>query len=149
MSSPPPAYNLAVIPQVTTRDAFFEIKRHGGMAAKYEDIHMPRNTAAGIYISVFAFFVGFAFVWHITWLVVAGIVGIIVCFIARTFNDDLEYTLTAAEVEKIEKSRIKDAQDESSKGRADDEDMGLWEFIKIVVVWALGLVGIKRRSHGN
>ncbi len=146
-SSPPPSYNLAVIPEVTTRDAFFEIKQRGGLPEpKYEDIRMPRNTAAGIYISGFAFAAGFALVWHIIWLAVVGILGIIVCLIARTFNDDIEYTLTAAEVKKIEEDRAKSVL---SEDREEGEDMRLWEFVKIVARWASGLIGFKRGSHGN
>ncbi|HKU18019.1 MAG TPA: cbb3-type cytochrome c oxidase subunit I [Candidatus Saccharimonadales bacterium] len=146
-SSPPPSYNLAVIPEVTTRDAFYEFKQHGGLPkAKYEDIRVPYNTASGIYIAGFAFAVCFAFVWHIIWLVAVGIVGVIVCVIARTFNDNIEYTLTAAEVEKIEKSCKKcDASIELEEG----EDMGLWEFITIASAWAVEFVGFKRRARGN
>ncbi len=59
----------------------------------------------GIYISAFAFLAGFALVWHILWLAVLGLVGVIVCIIIRSFDDDTEYVLTAAEVAKIEKSK--------------------------------------------
>ena len=107
--SPAPSYNFAVIPQVRERDAFWEMKKEGQMAngkwqmaRKYEDIEAPKNTAAGIYISVFALLVGFAFVWHITWLVVLGLVGAIVCLIIRSFDEHTEHTIPAAEVERME-----------------------------------------------
>ncbi|HLZ14671.1 MAG TPA: cbb3-type cytochrome c oxidase subunit I [Candidatus Saccharimonadales bacterium] len=146
-SSPPPSYNLAAIPEVTTRDAFYEFKNQGGLPkTQYEDIRVPYNTASGIYIAGFAFATCFAFVWHIIWLVVVGILGIIVCVIARTFNDNIEYTLTAAEVEKIEEDRKKRTE---SQVLEDGEDMSVWEFMKIAIVWALGLIGFKRRVHGN
>jgi cytochrome o ubiquinol oxidase subunit 1 len=145
--SPPPFYNHAVIPEVTTRDAFYEFKQHGGLPKpKYEAIRMPNNTATGIYIAAFAFAVCFAFVWHITWLIVVGLLGIIITVIARTFNDNIEYTLSAKEVEKIEQSNKKHAP---TKEQETGEDMSLWEFIKIAVIWALGLIGIKRGVHGN
>lgn len=146
-SSPPPSYNLAVIPEAATRDAFYAIKQQGGLPkAKYEDIRVPYNTASGIYIAAFAFAVCFAFVWHITWLIVAGILGIIVCVIVRTFNDNIEYTLTAAEVGKVEEEHKK-KQRAATKELEDGEDMSVWEFIKIVATWASGLA--KRRAHGN
>ncbi|HEV7453648.1 MAG TPA: cbb3-type cytochrome c oxidase subunit I [Candidatus Saccharimonadales bacterium] len=147
-ASPPPSYNMAVIPTITTRDAFYEFKKHGGLPkAKYEDIRVPYNTASGIYIAICAFATCFAFVWHINWLAAAGILGVIVCFIARTFNDKIEYTITAKEIEKIEEDRKKA---DSAKKPIAGEEMSLWEFIKIVVTWALGLVvGLKRRVHGS
>ncbi len=58
----------------------------------------------GIYISAFAFLAGFAIVWQIIWLIIVGLVGVIACIIALSFDDEMEYVLTAAEVAKIEKS---------------------------------------------
>jgi cytochrome o ubiquinol oxidase subunit 1 len=58
----------------------------------------------GIYISVFAFLAGFAIVWQIIWLIIFGILGIITCIVILSFDDDLEYVLTAEEVAKIEQS---------------------------------------------
>jgi cytochrome o ubiquinol oxidase subunit 1 len=143
-----PSYNFTTIPQVTTRDAFYEMKQQGVPKKVYEDIHMPRNTAAGIYISIFAFFAGFGFVWHITWMAIAGIVGAIVCAVIRTFNEDTEYTLTAAEVQKMEEARLQKEREEYGTGKpanADPEyDMTLREFIVTVVTWAWGLVRGKR-----
>lgn len=136
-ASPPPFYNFAVIPQVTTRDAYLEFKQHGGLPKpKYEDIRMPKNTASGIYIAAFAFVASFAFVWHIAWLAIAGILGIIVSVIIRTFDEDTEYVLPAAEVAKIEDNLRKTA---ASKGADQGEDMGLWEFIKIVLTFGLDI----------
>lgn len=107
-SSPPPFYNFAVIPTVTTRDAFWEMKKNNpsfakATAGKYEDIHMPKNTAMGIYISGFIFVIGFAMVWRIYWLAIAGLIGAITCVVIRTFDENTEYVLTAKEVERLEK----------------------------------------------
>ncbi|HSX36310.1 MAG TPA: cbb3-type cytochrome c oxidase subunit I [Patescibacteria group bacterium] len=145
-ASPPPSYNMAVIPTITTRDPLVEFKKSGFPEQKYEDIRVPYNTAYGIYIAGCAFATCFAFVWHINWLAVAGILGVIVCFIARTFNDKIEYTITAKEIEKLEQDR---EEADRAKKSEPGEDMSLWEFIKIALAWALGLVGFKRRTHGN
>jgi cytochrome o ubiquinol oxidase subunit 1 len=137
-SSPPPFYNFALIPTVDSRDAYFEIKKKGGLPKpKYEDIHMPKNTGYGVYIAGFAFLASFAFVWHITWAIVVGLVGIVVCAIVKGFQEDSEYTLTAAEVEKIEAQRV-----QTSKAQAavsDGDEMGLWDFIKIAFTFALDI----------
>ncbi len=138
--SPPPFYNFAVIPKVKSRDAFLEMKLSGPIKRVYEDIHMPKNTAQGIYISAFAFLAGFGFVWEIVWLSVVSILGIIVCVIIRTFDEHTEYTLTAAEVEKIEADRKTQNAHASRAEDGHDEDMGLWQFIKTVVKWALTVI---------
>ncbi len=109
-SSPPPVYNFAIIPQVETRDAFWEMKnadqRRLKPEGKYEDIIMPKNTAMGIYISGFAFLMGFGFVWHIIWLILAGLVGAIACVVIRSFDEETEYIIPAAKVVEIEAGKI-------------------------------------------
>jgi hypothetical protein len=102
-----------------------------------------------IYIAIFAFFVGFGFVWHIVWMAVVSIIGVIICVIRRTFNEDTEYTLTAAEVKKLEEERMRKdriANKETLASADDEEDMGLIELIRIVVLWAWGLVRKNSRS---
>ncbi len=146
-ASPPPVYNFTVIPTVSSRDAFFEIKHQGLTLPSnvFEDIHMPKNTASGIYISAFAFLAGFGFVWRIVWLIVLSTIAILVCIIARTFDEDTEYTLTASEVEKLETARKKKVQKErEAMGTATGKDMGLMEFIKIVVKWLLNVIRNKQ-----
>ncbi len=106
-SSPPPFYNFAHIPVVHGRHPFWDMKNGTHpkeIKTHYQDIHMPKNTAMGIYISICSFLVGFAFIWHILWLVPVGIVGIIVLVMMRSFDNETEYVVTAAEVEKIERS---------------------------------------------
>jgi cytochrome o ubiquinol oxidase subunit 1 len=111
-SSPPPAYNFAIIPEVHERDAFWDMKQKrdvsGTKAPKphYEDIVMPKNTAVGIYISAFAFLAGFGFVWHITWLIVLGLASAVVTVIMRSFDEHTEEVISAAEVERIEANKI-------------------------------------------
>lgn len=105
-ASPPPFYNFAVIPKVSSEDEFWEMKQEGRKLSKrYEDIELPKNTGMGIYISGFALLFGFAIVWEILWLAALGIIGSIVCIIIRSFDDNTEYVLSAAKVKKIETSK--------------------------------------------
>jgi len=112
-SSPPPIYNFAIIPEVTTRDAFWEIKSrqssnsplNKSIPPQYNDIEMPKNTAMGIYISGFIFLFGFAMIWHIVWLAVLGLVGAVICVIVRSFDEETEYIIPASEVAKMEAGR--------------------------------------------
>lgn len=142
-ASPPPFYNFTHIPVIKSRDAFWEMKQQGIAKPQYEDIHIPKNTAAGIYIAAFAFLACFAFVWHITWLAVVSVVGIIVVFVVRGFNDDSEYTLTADEVRKLEEERARKAS-AVRPADEDEEDMGLIEFIRTVLKFGLDIVRNKK-----
>jgi cytochrome o ubiquinol oxidase subunit 1 len=104
--SPAPFYNFAVIPEVHSRDAFWEMKKQNApLPVNYEDIELPKNTAMAIYLSAFIFLFGFAMVWHIIWLIVLSLIASIVCVIIRSFDEHTEYILPAAEVERIETAR--------------------------------------------
>ncbi|NIJ83935.1 cytochrome o ubiquinol oxidase subunit 1 [Xanthomonas arboricola] len=108
-SSPPPFYNFAVLPHIDDRDQFWADKQNGKgwvRPSKYEAIHMPRNTGAGVYIGAFSVLMGFGLIWHIWWLAIIGLVGMIGSFIARTFDDDIDYWVPADEVERIENARF-------------------------------------------
>jgi cytochrome o ubiquinol oxidase subunit 1 len=146
--SPPPFYNFTSIPVVTDRDQFWVDKQKGLPKPKYEDIIIPKNTATGIYISIFAFLVGFGFVWHINWLVVVSLVGIIAVAIARSFNEDTEYILTAAEVRQLEEARIqKDKAHHEKHGdghHGSDAEMTLSQLIKTVLKYFADVVRLRR-----
>jgi cytochrome o ubiquinol oxidase subunit 1 len=104
--SPAPFYNFAVIPQVSTRDAFWEQKQQRALrtpdAPVYHDIHMPRNSAIGFMIAMCAGLVGFSMVWHIAWLAALGFLGVLGLIFVRSFDEDTEYYVPAAEVARIE-----------------------------------------------
>ena len=109
ISSPAPFYNFAHIPHVEELDQFWEDKQNGRAykrPAKYEDIHMPRNTAAGVYIGAFGLAMTFGLVWHIWWLSIAGFVGMIASFVVRAYDRDVDYYVPAAEVERIENAHF-------------------------------------------
>src|ERR1700675_4704969 len=76
-SSPPPAYNFAVLPRVETIDAFWHMKRTGRapIEPEYEDIEMPRNSPTGFITAFFAVVTGFALIWHIWWMVILGVLA--------------------------------------------------------------------------
>ncbi len=142
--SPAPIYNFAVIPKVSTIDAFYEMKSQGIAKIHYQDIHMPKNTPYGIYLSIFAFLIGFGFVWDIVWLVVVSVIAIVIFMITKTFNDDSEYTIPAEVVEKM--AEVQEEKIKNFVKTPDDskEDMGLVEFVKTVLSWALSLVRFKK-----
>ena len=109
MSSPAPFYNFAHVPHVDSLDQFWEDKQNGKAykrPAKYEDIHMPKNTAAGVFIGAFGLVMCFALIWHIWWLSIVGFVGMIGSFIVRAYDRDVDYWVPAAEVERIENAHF-------------------------------------------
>ncbi len=104
-SSPPPVYNFAKHPVVQEIDPFWEMKqRKEKPHLLYEDIHVPRNTGTGFNIGALSVLFGFALTWHITWLTLASIAGIIATIIIRGWEDNIEYTIHADEVKKREKA---------------------------------------------
>jgi cytochrome o ubiquinol oxidase subunit 1 len=67
---------------------------------------MPRNTSAGFLVSVFGLAFCFGFVWHIWWLAGLGLAAMIITFIARSYDRDVDYYVPAAVVERIEHARM-------------------------------------------
>ncbi|GBU12133.1 cytochrome o ubiquinol oxidase subunit I [Enterobacterales bacterium] len=104
-SSPPPFYNFAIVPQVHDRDAFWDMKEKGEAyvkPAKYEKIHMPRNSGAGFIIAMLSLVSGFALIWDIWWLALVTFIGIVVTWIVKSFDEDVDYYVSVEEVERIE-----------------------------------------------
>jgi len=96
-TSPPPAWNFAALPQVASLDAFWEAKRcRGGAlpAAPGEGgrtLHLPRPSALGVVVAFFAFVGGFALVWHVWWLALAGLSGCVAAGLARAWQVEHEF----------------------------------------------------------
>ncbi|WP_338638219.1 cytochrome o ubiquinol oxidase subunit I [Burkholderia pyrrocinia] len=104
-SSPPADYNFAVIPQVRTLDAYADMKARGEgrpNPASIRDIHMPSNTCAGLVVAILSLVLGFALVWHIWWLAIAGLVGIVATLVIYSSRDNDGYYIPASTVRKIE-----------------------------------------------
>ena len=107
-ASPAPFYNFAHVPRITSLEQHWDDKRRGRAGLRpstYEDIHMPRNTAAGVAISAFGTVLCFALVWHIWWLAIASFAGVLATFIARSYDRDTDWWVPAGEVERLENAR--------------------------------------------
>jgi cytochrome o ubiquinol oxidase subunit I len=107
-SSPPPAYNFAVLPRVETIDAFWEMKRRGVAVVEpaYEAIEMPRNSPIGFIIAFFAVIAGFSAIWHIWWLVILGLLAIAVTMMAFGWSENREREVSANEMARMERARL-------------------------------------------
>jgi cytochrome o ubiquinol oxidase subunit 1 len=103
-SSPPPAYNFAVLPRVGTIDAFWQMKRTGQPRVEraYETIEMPRNSPTGFVTAFFAVITGFALIWHIWWMVILGLLAAAVTVLGFGWSCQREREISAAEIAQLE-----------------------------------------------
>jgi cytochrome o ubiquinol oxidase subunit 1 len=105
-SSPPPAYNFAFTPVVHDLDAWYDMKNR--QAARptggYRDIHMPKNTGAGLIIAALSAICAFGMIWYMWWLAALGLLGVIVATIIHSFNYDRDFYIPAAEVTATEEA---------------------------------------------
>jgi len=106
--SPAPFYNFTKQPVVTDRDQFWVDKQSGKKRrTEYEDIVLPKNSGLSVAIAACAFMVGFGMIWHMYWLALLMLFGIITTLVVRSMNEEPEYVLTAREVEKLDHARIR------------------------------------------
>ena len=103
-ASPPPIYNFAELPEVSGDDAYWTTKKSAreGPPPRYGPIEVPRNTATGIVCAFFATVIGFAMIWHIWWMAIAGFVGAWATFVAFAWRDEADDILGADEVAAID-----------------------------------------------
>ncbi|MEN9561697.1 MAG: hypothetical protein RIQ56_970, partial [Candidatus Parcubacteria bacterium] len=104
--SPAPFYNFAIIPHVYGRDAFWAAKHstHELEKPHYTDIVLPKNSSTGVLLGAGAFVLGFSLVWHVYWLATVALIYMVACILARSFKEEIEYVLPAAEVARLEHS---------------------------------------------
>ena len=109
-SSPPPAFNFAIMPNVSGEEAYWGIKQAARQQSKpseepdYQPIHMPVNTATGVVCAFFATVMGFAMIWHIWWLVIVGFVGAFATFVVFAWRDVGEFEIPAEAVARIDRA---------------------------------------------
>ncbi len=106
-SSPPPAYNFAFTPVVHELDAWTDMKERGYQRPLegYRPIHMPRNTATGVYLSALCFTFGFGMIWYMWWLAAISFVGLLAVGIGHTFDYGRDFFIPAEDVARTEGRR--------------------------------------------
>lgn len=115
-ASPPPAFNFALLPSVSGADAYWELKTRRAERTRsdekpeYRDIEIPRNSATGFVCAFFATITGFALIWHIWWMVVAGAIGAFATFVVFAWRDHDEDLVPAEEVARIDRHSLAQRQ---------------------------------------
>jgi cytochrome o ubiquinol oxidase subunit 1 len=110
ISSPPPAFNYAVLPQVDGEEPYWTIKQRAREQQTlrdephYEAIEMPRNSPTGFICAFFATLIGFALIWHIWWMAILGGLGAYATFVIFAWRDIREFKIPAAEVARIDRA---------------------------------------------
>ncbi len=108
LPSPAPHYNFAVIPTVTERDMWWELKERretDRLKLKSEmiaPIHMPKNSGRPFLMGVSFFIAGFGLVFDWIPIAVLGLIGILLSLILRAFEYGDEHTIPADEIRETE-----------------------------------------------
>jgi len=109
-ASPPPAFNFAFLPEVSSEDAYWMFKKRAreqgwsDTTPEYRNIEIPRNSPTGFVCAFFATVMGFALIWHIWWMVAVGALGAFATFVVFAWRDHDEDTIPAAEVARIDRN---------------------------------------------
>ena len=110
-ASPPPAWNYAVLPHVTGRDAFWTGKQRAHATPdkltrirEYEPIEAPKNSAIGFVNAFFAVVIGFAMIWHIWWMAILGLVGAFAAVLVFAFRVEDEIEIPAERISRFDRA---------------------------------------------
>lgn len=103
--TPIPEYNFAVLPAVTHRDEWWEIKREKRPSPRLilEAIEVPKNTGLGPCVGLVAAIIGFAIIWHMWWLALVALIALIVVIVYSTLREDTERRLSVSDILRAER----------------------------------------------
>jgi cytochrome o ubiquinol oxidase subunit I len=108
-TSPPPAYNFAVLPRVESLDAFWGMKQRGPVvpAERYDSIEMPMNSANGFVTAFFAVVTGFALIWHIWWMAILGLACAGLTLLAFGWIERVDHEVSGEQLANAERARLR------------------------------------------
>ena len=68
-------------------------------------LHLPRGNPTGVFLAFFAVVLGFALIWHIWWMAIAGLLGALAVGLLQAWRMDNENEISAEEVAAFYASR--------------------------------------------
>ena len=105
-TSPPPPWNYARLPQITHPDAYWVSKQTREpielTGEPNQTFHLPKHSPVGFVLSFFAVVGGFSAIWHIWWLVIVSLIGVLVTWLVHAFKTEHEFDVTPQEVAAFE-----------------------------------------------
>ncbi|MEF7440668.1 cytochrome aa3 quinol oxidase subunit I [Paenibacillus lautus] len=103
--SPVPEYNFAVIPTVSSTEAFWDYKKKGFnlFRNKIDQIHMPNNSGLPFIMAIIFFVWGFALVFAMWGVAIAATIGIFACLAYRSFEKDDGHYIPVEKIIETEK----------------------------------------------
>jgi len=110
-TSPPPAFNFAVLPDVYGAEAYWDIKQRAiakqalDAEPDYQPIELPRNTPVGFLTAFFASVGGFALIWHVWWLAIVSVAGTIVAAVTLGWRREDGHVIAAPNVAQLDRER--------------------------------------------
>ena len=67
---------------------------------------MPRNNPTGFFVAFFAVVLGFALIWHIWWMAIAGLLGEVTVGLVQAWRTNGEIEISAEEIAMAEKALV-------------------------------------------
>lgn len=103
--SPIPEYNFAITPQANSIQAFWDYKetKKPLFTGHYEPIHMPNNSGWPIIMSAIFFVLGFSLVFSMWIPAIISAIGIFVCMLVRSFDQDDGHYISVEEITETER----------------------------------------------
>ena len=93
--------DFALLPPVEGTDAYWAAKQQGRLAAPaspYIALHLPRSNPTGVLLAFFAVVLGFALIWHIWWMAIAGLLGALAVGLRQAWRTETEQEVSAEQV---------------------------------------------------
>jgi cytochrome o ubiquinol oxidase subunit 1 len=107
VSSPPPVWNFALMPQVEGADAFWESKKHPGSEQapkRLIPLVVPKSSPLGVSVAFFMVILGFSLIWHIWWLAIVGLCGVTIVCLRHAWRTELEDDISVERIAEHERA---------------------------------------------
>jgi cytochrome o ubiquinol oxidase subunit 1 len=108
VSSPPPSWNFSILPIVSGPDAFWSLKHQRTPAASavaLQSLNVPKRSPLGFQIAACVTLMGFALVWHIWWMAILGLLGVLAVGLRNAWRVDREEIIPVSVLAAHERAR--------------------------------------------